>query len=264
MLGTQIHPLYHNTPLPSFKKPGGFNPESGDRNSDSGNNNSGKENDRQGDEPVPMDVNMVFMIPVEFHAPMEDVMELALGAERVVFEKLENLGAHLKTLFIRGHLDGTPIGHMLVDGAATVNILLLSLFNKLGHVEGDLIRTNLSLSGYAGDPTEAKGIICKELTVGSKTMPTAFFMVDVKGCYNVLLGQDWIHANECVPSTLHQCVIQWISDELEVVQVDEEVCIAIDESQVDILGGKMECLSGTDLMGYNYISVGKNGFVRYV
>jgi hypothetical protein len=153
---------------------------------------------------------------------------------------------------------------MLVDGAATVNILLLSLFNKLGHVEGDLIRTNLSLSGYAGDPTEAKGIICKELTVGSKTMPTAFFMVDVKGCYNVLLGQDWIHANECVPSTLHQCVIQWISDELEVVQVDEEVCIAIDESQVDILGGKMECLSGKDLMGYNYISVGKNGFVRYV
>jgi hypothetical protein len=150
---------------------------------------------------------------------------------------------------------------MLVDGAATVNILLLSLFNKLGHVEGDLIRTNLSLSGYAGDPTEAKGIICKELTVGSKTMPTAFFMVDVKGCYNVLLGQDWIHANECVPSTLHQCVIQWISDELEVVQVDEEVCIAIDESQVDILGGKMECLSGKDLMGYNYISVGKNGFV---
>jgi hypothetical protein len=97
------------------------------------------------------------MILVEFHAPMEDVVELALGAERVVFEKLENLGAHMKTLFIRGHLDGTPIGHMLVDGAATVNILLLSLFNKLGHVEGDLIRTNLSLSGYAGDPTEAKG-----------------------------------------------------------------------------------------------------------
>jgi hypothetical protein len=95
-------------------------------------------------------------------------------------------------------------------------------------------------------------------------MPMTFFMVDVKGCYNVLLGQDWIHANECVPSTLHQCVIQWISDELEVVQVDEEVCIAIDESQVDILGGKMECLSGKDLMGYNYISVSKNGFVRYV
>jgi hypothetical protein len=38
----------------------------------------------------------------------------------------------------------------------------------LGHVESDLKHTNLSLSGFAGDPTEAKGIICKELTVGSK------------------------------------------------------------------------------------------------
>ena len=31
-----------------------------------------------------------------------------------------------------------------------------------------------------------------ELTVGSKTVPTTFFVVDVKGRYNVLLGRDWI------------------------------------------------------------------------
>jgi hypothetical protein len=40
-------------------------------------------------------------------------------------------------------------------------------------------------------------------------MPMAFFMVDVKGHYNVVLGRNWLH--ECVPSTLHQCVMQWIS-----------------------------------------------------
>jgi hypothetical protein len=83
-----------------------------------------------------------------------------------------------------------------VDGDASVNILPLSLFKKLGHVEGDLKRINLSLSGFAGDPTEAKGIIYKELRVGSKTVLTAFFVVDVKGRYNVLLRRDWIHANE--------------------------------------------------------------------
>jgi hypothetical protein len=92
-------------------------------------------------------------------------------------------------------------------------------------------------------------------------VPTTFFMVDVKGCYNVLLGQDWIHANECVLSTLHQCVIQWIGDEVGVVQADEEMCVAVAESQVDILGRKMECLSGNDLTRYDYISVGKDGFV---
>jgi hypothetical protein len=48
---------------------------------------------------------------------------------------------------------------------------------------------------------------------------------------------------------------------VEVVQADEEVCVAMAKSQVDILGGKMECLSGKDLMGYDYISVSKDGFV---
>jgi hypothetical protein len=41
-----------------------------------------------------------------------------------------------------------------------------------------------------------------------------------------------------------------------VVQADEEVCVAMAESQVDILGGKMECLSGKDLMGYDCTSAG--------
>jgi hypothetical protein len=134
-----------------------------------------------------------------------------------------------------------------------INILSLSLFKKLGHVEGDLKRTNLSLSGFAGDPTEAKGIICKQFTIGSKTIPTAFFMVDVKGHYNVLLGQERIHANESVPSTLHECVIQWVGDEVEVV-ADEDVCIAMTESQVDIQGGKMKCLTDRDLSSYDYVS----------
>jgi hypothetical protein len=154
-----------------------------------------------------LDVNMVFTIPVEFHALAEDVVELTLSVGRAVFEKPENPGVHMKPLLIWGHLDGMPIGHMLVDGGASINILPLSLFKTLGHVEGGLKRTNLSFSGFVGDPTEAKGIICKELTAGSKTMHMAFFVVDVKGCYNMLLGRDWIYANECVTSTLHQCVI---------------------------------------------------------
>jgi hypothetical protein len=45
------------------------------------------------------------------------------------------------------------------------------------------------------------------------------------------------------------------------VQADEDVCITVTESQVDIQGGKMKCLTGRDLMGYNYISIGKDGFV---
>jgi hypothetical protein len=98
------------------------------------------------------------------------------------------------------------------------------------------------------------------LQVTDKTVPMAFFLVDMKGRYNVLLRRDWIHTNGCLLSTLHQCVIQWIVEELEVVQANEEVCIVMAKSRVDILGGKMEGLFDKDLMGYYYISVGKDGF----
>jgi hypothetical protein len=142
-----------------------------------------------------------------------------------------------------------------------MNIMTLAIFKKLVHNEGDLQQTNLSLSGFSGEPAEAQEIISKELTIGSKTVPTAFFVVDVKGQYNILLGRDSIHANECVPSTLHRCIVQWVGDQVETVEADEEACVTMVESQIDLQDGSMECLSGQDLSKYDYISVGKDGFI---
>jgi hypothetical protein len=59
----------------------------------------------------------------------------------------------------------------VIDGGASVNIMPMSLFKELGHTEGDLKQTNMNLSGFLA---EAKGIVSKELTIGSKTMLTAF------------------------------------------------------------------------------------------
>jgi hypothetical protein len=52
---------------------------------------------------------MVFTIPARFCVPAEDVAELTLGAGRAVFERPENPGAHMKPLFIWGHLDRTML-----------------------------------------------------------------------------------------------------------------------------------------------------------
>jgi hypothetical protein len=113
-----------------------------------------------------------------------------LGAERAVFEKLEVLGQHMRPLYIKGHLDGMPINRMLIDGGACVNIMPWSMFSKLCHKEEELLKTNMMLSGFSGEVSDVKGIISKELTVRSKTVPTAFSVIDVKGRYNVLLGRD--------------------------------------------------------------------------
>jgi hypothetical protein len=79
---------------------------------------------------------------------------------------------------------------MMVDGGASINIMPLTLFEKLGHKDCNPKQTDMSLSGFSGDPAEAKGIVSKEHTVGRETVPTASFVVDVKGEYNVLLGND--------------------------------------------------------------------------
>jgi hypothetical protein len=74
--------------------------------------------------------------------------------------------------------------------------------------------------------TKAKGVLSIELMVGSKTLVTAFFIVDVRGRYNLLSGRDWIHANGCVSSTLHQCLIQWVGDDLEIMPAMDSICVA--------------------------------------
>jgi hypothetical protein len=80
---------------------------------------------------------------------------------------------------------------------------------------------------------EVRGVIAMELTVGSKSLPTVFFIVEVQGNYSVILGRDWIHANRCVPSTLHQFIIQWIDDEIEVVHADASGYIALVDAMAD-------------------------------
>jgi hypothetical protein len=150
---------------------------------------------------------------------------------------------------------------MLVDGGAGVNVMPFSVFTKLGRKESELMKTNMGLSGFSGELSEAKGVIVMELTVGSKTVPTAFFVVDVKGRYNILLGRDWIHANCCIPSTLHQCVIQWVGDDVEVIEADNSACIALTDAPIDWQHGEMQCLTGRDLSDYDYVAIGRDGFV---
>jgi hypothetical protein len=93
---------------------------------------------------------------------------------------------------------------MLLNGGTAVNLMSYTIFKKLGREDDKLMKTNLTLNDVWGNPMEARGVISMELTIGSKSLVTAFFVVKVQGNYNVILGCDWIHANHCVLSTLHQ------------------------------------------------------------
>uniref|UniRef100_J3NCY2 Retrotransposon gag domain-containing protein n=1 Tax=Oryza brachyantha TaxID=4533 RepID=J3NCY2_ORYBR len=111
----------------------------------------------------------------------EEVAQLCLGPKEAIFEKPDESSRHLRPLYVKGHINGRPVIRMLVDGGATVNLMPYLVFKRMGKEDSELLKTNLTLNGFTGEPTEAKGIISMELTIGSKTLPTAFFVAEVQG-----------------------------------------------------------------------------------
>ncbi|KAK1610974.1 hypothetical protein QYE76_034647 [Lolium multiflorum] len=217
---------------------------------------SGRENPaNSGDEGAPA--------KEKFRAPSDEEVSVAqfdCGPRPVIFEKPQDRSyRHLKALYLKGYINRQPISKMLVDTGAAVKIMPYSMLRRLGHSSDDLIKTNITLSDFNGQA--AKGVLNVELTVGRKTIPTAFFIVDSKSNYAVLLGRDWIHANCCIPSTMHQCIIQWDGDEVEVVQADDSIEISLAAMSV-WEADDQEPLSGISLEGCERIEASKNGVFK--
>jgi hypothetical protein len=213
------------------------------------------------------DAHMVFILLAEFHAPGREevsVAQLDLGPRPVIFEKPQERNySHLKALYLKGYINGQPICRMLVDTGAAVNIMPYSVLRRLGHSVGDLIKTNITLSDFNGQTSEEQGVLISvDLTVGGKTAPTSFFVVNNKGSYTVLLGRDWIHANCCITSTMHQCPIQWDGDEVEVVHADDSIEVSHAAMSVWDAEDK-EPISRISLEGCDRVEATKNG-VRLV
>ena len=133
--------------------------------------------DRKGKGPS-ADVNMVFMLPIEFLAPSSDDEEIslpdqiaqqALDPMTAIFEKpSDDERQHLKTLFVKGRVDGQPVSKILIDGGAAINIMPYVMYRKLGKGDQVSTKTDMMLKDFEGNVSPTKGAICVELTIGSK------------------------------------------------------------------------------------------------
>ncbi|KAK1686709.1 hypothetical protein QYE76_047557 [Lolium multiflorum] len=132
----------------------------------------------------------------QFRAPGTEEAPIAqfdCGPQPVIFEKPREKGyKHMKALYLKGYINGQPVGRMLVDTGAAVNIMPYSMLRRL---QADLIKTNVTLNDFNGQASGTQGVLNVDLTIGRKTIPTTFFIVDSKSTYAALLGRDWIHAN---------------------------------------------------------------------
>jgi hypothetical protein len=206
--------------------------------------------------------NMVFILPLEFYALDRKelpVARLDFEPRPVIFEKpWEKNYNHLKALYLKGYINGHPVNKMLVDTGVTVNLMPYSVLHQLGRSAEDLIKTNVTLSDFNGQASEAQGILNVDLTMGSKMVPTSFFIVSSKSTYIILLGRDLIHANYCIPSMMHQCLIQWDGDEVKVVHVDDSIEISLAAMSVWDAEDQ-ELISGISLEDCDRVEATKNG-----
>jgi hypothetical protein len=176
------------------------------------------------------------------------------------FKKPEQPVNHLKPLHVKGHINGTLVHNMLVDNGAIVNVMPYALYKKLGGTDEELVRTNMTITRVGGGaPIPARGIANMELIIGSKTLATAFFVADVQGSYSLILGHDWIHANCCIPSSMHQFLIQWVDGAVEIVYLDSSAEVATADAPKPRGHDAIDCLSGRDLSSYEFISVTRQG-----
>ena len=161
----------------------------------------------QDSESSAMPINMVFIMPKEFMVPcneshepeLEEAMaQLSLEPLPATFEKpKDEKRQHLKALFLKGFVDGKPVTKMLVDGGAAMNIMPYVMLRKLGKSQDDLTKTDMMLKDFEGVVSPALGALCVNLTIGSKTLSSTFFVINGKVSYSLLLGRVWIHANCC-------------------------------------------------------------------
>jgi hypothetical protein len=139
-------------------------------------------------------------------------------AKQATFDKPAK-NRHMRPLYLRGYVNDKPLTKMFVDGGAAVNVMPYTTFRKHGMGPGDLTPTSIILNDFVGNPSNTKGCVHMDLMIGCKTFLTTFFVIEGKGAYS-------LHANCCIPSTMHQQLVQWVDDDIEVVQADDSVSVA--------------------------------------
>ena len=102
---------------------------------------------------------------------------------------------HIKPLYVRAHLNGRPVSKVLIDNGLAVNVMPLRMLRALGRSINDLIETEVVVFAFIGEVSKTLGILPINITIGSKTALSTFFVINSTANYNILLRRVWIHTN---------------------------------------------------------------------
>ena len=97
---------------------------------------------------------------------------------------------HIKPLYMRAHLNVKPISKALINNGSTINVMSLRILRALGRSINDLIETEVAVSTFIREVSKTLEILPINITIGSKTALSIFFVIDFTTNYNIFLGRD--------------------------------------------------------------------------
>ncbi|KAJ1388292.1 Aspartic peptidase domain superfamily [Sesbania bispinosa] len=113
---------------------------------------------------------------------------------------------HNRPLYVEATIEGIKVRRALVDNGSGVNIIPSYLFHKLRMPKSRIRKSDVTLSTFHREVVESLGRVHAVLEVGPIKIVNVFQVIDGDSSYHLLLGRPWIHLQQCVPSTLYQCV----------------------------------------------------------
>ena len=85
---------------------------------------------------------------------------------------------HIKPLYVRAHLNGRPVSKVLIDNGSTINVMSLRMLRTLGKRIINLIEIEEVVSGFTEEVSKTLGILPIDITIGSKSSLSTFFVID--------------------------------------------------------------------------------------
>nr|XP_027088706.1 uncharacterized protein LOC113710058 [Coffea arabica] len=112
---------------------------------------------------------------------------------------------HNRPLFVSAYVREQKMNRILIDGGSAVNIMSVRAMKELKISSDELSQNRLMIQGFNQGGQRAIGLIRLELFIGELSSSALFHIIEAKTSYNMLLERPWIHENEIISSTLHQC-----------------------------------------------------------
>ena len=113
---------------------------------------------------------------------------------------------HNNPLHITVDSMGKRILMVLIDDGSALNVCPLKIASYLGLSIEDFVPTDQHMKAYDNSRREVLGTITLELTIGLMVKKVDFQVLNIASCFNMLLGQPWIHDTEAIHSSLYKKV----------------------------------------------------------